>query len=251
MSSQIALAEHQTRALDRLGAQDTALQAKVTRWRSLDPTREHAHTLREVAAHLLPQIPDAATTEAFATALIDISNSMYLHFAATLFWDFDMFAAAMVRQNRTPEAMHIYAQTVCEMMAAFGRRTNIAFMYTHDFIYGFDWSRWVLREPDKRKHIHPYDLVFVHRMIRRAQELEALIAQDDEKYPKIAGGAARNPFSFNREPEYELPLFCRLAREQLLPVEAWHYDGVTRWEKPYTHIRAEVAADMGIPSKTR
>lgn len=246
----MALAEFQLQALDHLTAQDADLQAKVNLWRSLDPTRERAHSLREVAEHLLPQLPDDATTRAFATALIDISNSMYQHFAATLFWDFDMFAAAIVRQNRTPQAMHTYAQTVVNMMGAFGRRTNIAFMYTHDFIYGFDWSRWVLRDPDTRKNISPYDLVFVQRMIRRAQELESLIAKDDDKYHKIEGGAARNPFGFNREPEYEIPLFNRLAREQLLPVEAWNYNGITRWEKHYTNIRAEVAADLGIPSLT-
>jgi hypothetical protein len=246
----MALAENQIQALDRLEVQDSDLQAKVNKWRSLDPEREYAHSLREVAEHLLPQLPDAPTTEAFATALVDISNSMYQHFAATLFWDFDMFAAAIVRQNRTPEAMATYALTVEEMMAAFGRRTNIAFMYTHDFIYGFDWSRWVLREPEARKTVHPYDLNFVQRMIRRSQELESLIAQDDKKYHKIEGGGPRNPFGFNREPEYEIPLFQRLAQDQLLPVEAWNYDGITRWEKPYTDIRAQVAADLGIPERT-
>lgn len=245
----MTLKSYQRHALDALTEQDALLQSKARMWRSLDPTRERAHTLCQVAEPLLPQLLDAPTAAAFVTALVDISNSMIRHFAATLFWDFDMFAAAILRQNRTPEAMNSYAQAVVQMNAAFGRRTNIAFMYTHDFMYGFDWSRWVLRDPEARKHIQPYDLVFVQRMIQRAHEIQGLIDHNDAKYHKIEGDAPRNPFGFNREPEYEIPLFSRLAREQLLPIEAWRIDGATRWEKPYTDIRAEVAAQMGIPEQ--
>ena len=74
-------------------------------------------------------------------------------------------------------------ELLVDVQARYGARSAIRFRYVHDFIYGYDWARWVAREPETRTAIGPYDPVFLKRMRDRADELLELIADERRELP--------------------------------------------------------------------
>jgi hypothetical protein len=138
-----------------------------------------------------------------------------------------------------------------DVQALYGVHSAIRFRYVHDFIYGYDWARWVAREPQARAAIGPYDPIFVQRMRDRSAELLALIHANDDTYPPLAPNAARNPFGFSREPAAESALLFKLASADLIPVEAWRADSVPNWNRPYGELRERQARELGLMATSR
>ena len=99
-------------------------------------------------------------------------------------------------------------ELLVDVQARYGARSAIRFRYVHDFIYGYDWARWVAREPETRTAIGPYDPVFLQRMRHRADELLELIQTNDKNYPQLEQNISRNPFGFSREPGAPKARFC-------------------------------------------
>ena len=135
---------------------------------------------------------------------------------------------------------------IARLQRLYGQDTAIRFRYVHDFIYGYDWAKWVGRDPDLRAGIGPYDAVFLDHLERRAHELLGLIAVDDPVYPGLPDEQARNPFPFSREPEAELRLHRTLAARGLLPLAAWDPAARPVWSRPFAALRAELAAMLGL-----
>ena len=77
-------------------------------------------------------------------------------------------------------------------------------------------------------------------------ELVELIERDDEKYPTLQGGAARNPFSFRRDPESEAAILSELGRRDQLPVCAWDIHASPRFDRPFQALREACAVDLGL-----
>ena len=125
----------------------------------------------------------------------------------------------------------------------------LAFRYLHDFTYGYDWAKWVMRKPEVRLGIRPFDPVFVAYLRRRGEELVALVERDDKKYPKLPDGRSRNPFGFSREPAHEAVLFSDLAARGLLPVRGWDMDAEPVAERPFADLRFDRARQLGIPMR--
>jgi hypothetical protein len=136
-------------------------------------------------------------------------------------------------------------EQVIRLHRLFGQGTPIRFRYVHDFLYGFDWARWVARDPQKRSSVGPYDDVFLDYLEGRGHELLALIERDDAKYPTLRDAAPRNPFPFSREPEAEAEIHRSLARLGLIPVPAWSSEGKSTWDRPYVALREEEARRLG------
>lgn len=227
-----------TRAL--LEGLDESLAASG-RTRSLAPGRARATPLITLFDRLAPK----AHPVAFGRALHRLAAAQLEAFPDNLFWDLDALAAALARRA-DPGAMAATSATVAALQDLFGQATPIHFRYVHDFLYGFDWARWVAREPEARQHVGPFDDDFLSYTWRRGHELLLLIANDDEKYPKLPDGRPRNPFVFSREPEDEARLLEDLAARDAIPVRAWETDPPLVWDRPYRAIREERAQALAV-----
>lgn len=229
--------------------------------RSLDPSRERATSLEELHARALASVEPGlcdALADALAEGLCELALAQLDAFPGNLFWDLDLICAALVAEARTlapAQARACVIDRFARMSALqhlYGRRTPINFSYVHDFVYGFDWAKWVAREPS----LHaappgPFSLTFLEYMDRRGHELLELIAVDDGKYPSLDGDEPRNPFPFSREPEAEVRLHRELARRDLIPVPTWIADASardwsTRWTVAFADRRVEVASELDL-----
>ena len=235
-------------ALERLEAADSSL-ARVERL-TLDPSRARARTLAEIGERLLAAPLPAGLAAVLADGLSATAAAIGAHFPENLLWDLEHLAASVLREalgSETPSrALAASFDEIIELYALFGRSTAIRFRYTHDFVYGFDWAKWVRRDPSARAGVGPFDLRFLRAMRARGGELLALIADNDATYPPLPDERARNPFAFSREPADELTLYRDLAARGLLPVHAWSFDDPPFWDRPFAEERAARAAALGL-----
>ena len=208
--------------------------------RTLAPGRARATPVSE----LTTAAPSSLRT-ALGEALCVVVHAQLEAFPQNLFWDLDALASSILAQALTtpePEThLRQSAAIIARLQALFGCHSPVRFRYAHDFVYGFDWAKWVSRDPS-RADVGPYDRAFLEFTERRGHELLALIAEDDEKYPKLADGSTRNPFGFSREPQDEARLFTSLASQDLLPVRAWEAHPSPRWDRPFHALREQVAS---------
>ncbi|MFO7563808.1 MAG: ferrochelatase [Enhygromyxa sp.] len=252
------------RSLDeraRLQSVQAQLKAEAGPLRSLDPARARASTLLEVHTAALALVdPSLAEviTEALAEGLAELALAQLDAFPGNLFWDLDLIAAAIVAEAAAlaPEPARACVADRFARMAAlqhlYGRRTPINFSYVHDFVYGFDWAKWLAREPSLHADPPgPFSLAFLEYMHRRGHELLGLIAADDDKYPSLDGDEPRNPFPFPRDREPEIRLHRELARRDLIPVPTWERDvscrdWSSRWRIGFARQRIAVATELGL-----
>ncbi len=215
---------------------------------TLDPERARATPLGELVERLargLDRGPLASAAAAVGAAQLE-------NFPDNLFWDFDCFLASIHRAALDADDYAGYlaatAQTTVGLMELYGQRSEIRFRYVHDFIYGFDWARWVRRDPQERSHVTPFGLGFLQQSESRGRDLLRLIAKDDAWYPRIDQGVSRNPFPFPREPSDELSLYRELAASGNIPIRAWEIGESHDWEPDYDALRRDCAEKLGLVS---
>ncbi len=240
-------------ALERLAAVDERLGQP---WRSLSPEGGRARALagigRAVLVAVAHQEPAPGAYEAFADGLGAIALAQRDAFPDNLLGDLDALAACLWRDAAAaPEGAASFLQRQCACVVAlqhlFGRTTVIRFRYAHDFLYGFDWAKWVTRAPAERGSIGPFDPAFLQSMRVRGDELLTLLARGgDVRYRPLQRDQPRNPFSFSREPADELALHRALAADHAIPVAAWSIDGNERWTRPFSQLRRERAQALGL-----
>lgn len=246
---------------ERLRATTRMLEAEVGPLATLDPTRELATSLIDVHERALARLdPNRATLLArpLSNGLCELALAQLDAFPGNLFWDLDLIAATIVAQAcplpQLAAIQHVAQQfgRMAELQRLYGRSTAINFAYVHDFVYGYDWAKWVAREPSVQADVpEPFAPRFLAYMRVRAHELIELIAVDDAKYPSLDDDQARNPFPFSREPADEIRLHRELARRDLIPVPTWDADALsldwaTRWQVPFQARRIEVAGELGL-----
>jgi hypothetical protein len=216
------------------------------------PGRSTARSLVDIAEELGAEaVLEPAALSAFATALEGIALAQVASFPGNLFWDLDFPAARLLDLARGEPELAVSrlehtAARFAALQRGFGAASKIRFRYAHDFIYGFDWARWVQREPAARSAVGPFEPPFLAYLLDRGEEIVRLVEQDDAKYPKLSPGEARNPFGFTREPADEERLHRDLAERGLVPVEAWRRDAVPRWDLPFAALREERARALGL-----
>ena len=222
--------------------------AQVVR-HTLAPGRTRAHALVEIAQALEIDAGHPAA-EAWARGLAEVALAMHQAFPENLLWDLDYLGASLWGEADGPDGPAKVTESfaaIARMQARFGRITTIAFRYVHDFTYGFDWAKWVAKDPASRASVGPFAPPFVAAMHARAIELEDVIAEgSDDKYPPLPDGRARNPFGFSREPDDELRVFRTLARDGQIPVETWRIDAHPQWDRPYADLRRRTANALGL-----
>lgn len=218
--------------------------------RSLAPGREQSRGLLELCTALADPRDPPTLLLALAEGLAAIATAQQASFPDNLCCDFDALTAHLLRSARAaldPRALlAARCGQISRLQRLYGRDTAIRFRYVHDFVYGFDWAKWVARDPDLRAGVGPFDPPFLDHLERRAHALLDLIADDDAVYHALPDEHPRNPFPFSREPAHELALHRDLAARSLVPVAAWDPDATPVWRRPFAALRAERAAALGL-----
>ena len=213
---------------------------------TLDPNRDRATPLSEVVESL----GTAEQRAVLAGAADAIARAQIDSFPDNLFWDFDYLLSSIhenaLRDGDYEGAVGLAKELAVELMMLHGRRSTIRFRYVHDFIYGFDWARWVRRAPPDRADVQPFASEFMRQSLRRGRALLEMIEADDERYPRLRDGQVRNPFRFSREPEGELRLYRDLAEQGSLPLRAWSQDATPSWDRDFDVLREQRAEALGL-----
>lgn len=215
---------------------------------SVAADRQFARAAGELV-ELLVDARDAAWEGALHAGLVALERAQAEAFPENIFGDLDFVAASVLAQARAANSVALVQELLermCGLQVLYGESTPIRFRYVHDFTYGYDWAKWVRREPTRDGSVGPFDLEFLIYMEARGHELLELIAADDRKYPSLKGPEHRNPFVFSREPAAETRLFPELAQRGLLPVETWRLDARPRCDRPFADLRVAVAAELGL-----
>lgn len=244
--------------LSKLEAVDEMLDVHLrTGRKSLDPHRDHATRLCTLARRLCEQHANTALDkpEVFAEVgwlLLETSEAIALHFPENIFWDLDYPVFFLVRRALDSELgpteyLGEARQRITRLMSLYGVHGSIRFRYAHDFLYGFDWARWVERDPSNEGEL-PFDSAFLEYSRARGHQLLALIEADDAKYPPIDTNARRNPFGFSREILAESALHKALAADGQIPVEAWNPECTPRAGRVFSQTREEYAKRLGLES---
>lgn len=213
---------------------------------TLDPRRASATPLAE----LVPKLADGFQSAHLAAAASAVAEAQIDNFPDNLFWDFDFCLASIHRHacdaSDYARCLRDVASLTIRLMKMHGQQSAIRFRYVHDFMYGFDWARWVRRNPADRNGVGPFEIEFLKQAESRGHDLLSLIEADDEWYPQLEKGASRNPFPFSREPREELRLYRALADHGYVPVEAWRVDAEPEAERDFDVLRQETARALGL-----
>jgi hypothetical protein len=236
---------HRARAVGWLERVDRGFETRFGALASLGPRRPRASRLADLADRLLPPDVGRPKARAFARGMARVMLAFGKHFPTNLFWDTDLIAARLAAEP-DPAATHELSARLVELCAQFGRSSPIRFRYLHDFLFGYDWCRWVAQAPDERRDVGPFDPPFLSYLLRRGAELRALIDRGDATYGRLEPGRFRNPFPFARDPGDEARLYRALAERDLIPVRAWQPDSRPSWGLPYADLRRKVAYELGI-----
>lgn len=200
-----------------------SLEKKIqsfTYFYSLNPKKIRPTLPTEFASNYLHLLKTEELKNTFIQSIENLYLSQIDNFPLNIFWDFDSLIHQIFLCEST-QKMKVYVRRLCQLNEIFGNKGKINFSYSHDFIYGFDWIRWVKKDYEKRKFIAPFDPVFLSYLEKRARELKDLIDKNDKKYGRLPANEARNPFTFMRTPEEEIRLHLGLAEDQKIPVPAW------------------------------
>jgi len=229
---------------------DALIARSGASWASLKPRKKRALSLQELGEVVLrgvdPELLHEQQASAWAMALSHLARAIVRNFPENIFADLDRVAVAL-RDVVIAEGHVALEQTIdplVEIHRLYGKTSRIRFQYVHDFLYGFDWARWVASCPAERATIGPFDRRFLQRSVERAEELEVLIENNDPTYPALAEGAFRNPYAFARDPKAEALLFRDLAKHDLLPVCPIRQTAI--WDKPFLQERLVRAEKLGL-----
>ncbi|MGB5810248.1 MAG: hypothetical protein WBG86_06940 [Polyangiales bacterium] len=213
---------------------------------SLEPNRSRATRLPGLVDSLAPP----TLRKELRTAAATVGLAQLQNFPDNLFWDFDAYLAAVHRDAAASDDyatyLHAASATTETLMRLYGQHSEIRFRYVHDFAYGFDWARWVRREPDTRSRTGPFAMEFLTQSEDRGRRILELIEADDAWYPQLRSAGSRNPFSFSREPDDELMLYRDLAARGHIPVHAWCVESRPRWDRDFDAIRNTRATALGL-----
>jgi hypothetical protein len=220
---------------------------------TLDPGRTRAPSPEVLAARVVEAGGggteagrlEAGRLEAFAEGLAEVVSALAAAFPENVFWDLDHLACCLWHAGG-PAQVRALGRRLARLCTGFGLHSPLRFRYAHDLLYGYDWARWVAREPETREAVGPFDAPFLDYLEERREALVQLIARDDAKYGRLRGPGFRNPFTFKREPHEEAQLHRALARADLIPVKAWRLDGERRWCLPFSELRAQTAQRLGL-----
>ena len=218
---------------------------------SLNPQKRLITSFAELGNFITEENTDIQFLTTLQETLESIVCTQLQNFPGNIFWDFDYLVSSMLRQALVADEgaipfLKVFGKKMVLLIEMFGNKTQMRFRYVHDFMYGFDWARWVQKEPQNRAHIEPFSLVFLDYLLVKGKELLQRINHGQITSYKLCDTGYRNPFTFSREPEDEYRLLTYLAKEQLIPVAVWNWNASPVWNKPFQEIRQQLALKLNI-----
>ncbi|RCJ38839.1 hypothetical protein A6769_07300 [Nostoc punctiforme NIES-2108] len=218
---------------------------------SLNPQKILMTSFAELGNLIAEQNTDIQIITTIQQTLESIVRTQLENFPENIFWDFDFLVSSMLRQALTADEgainfLKTFSKKMISLTEMFGNKTEMRFRYVHDFMYGFDWARWVQKEPQNRAHVEPFSLVFFDYLLAKGKELLQRINHGQVISYKLCETGYRNPFTFSREPEDEYRLLTCLAEEQLIPVAAWNWNANPIWNRPFQDMRQQLALKLDI-----
>lgn len=218
---------------------------------TLNPQKKNMTSFVDLGNLIMEETKDSQIITSIIKTLEIIVYAQLKNFPENIFWDFDFMVNGMLRQALADEDSAIaylekFGHKMLSLTELFGNQGEIRFRYVHDFIYGFDWVRWVQKDPENHGNVEPFSLVVLDYLLDKSDELAQRIHQSRCHYYKLSATGYRNPFGFSREPEDEYLLFTHLAQQRLIPVPAWSWDAVPIWNQPFEDLRQEVALKLNI-----
>ncbi|MEH1970424.1 hypothetical protein [Nostoc sp.] len=218
---------------------------------SLNPQKTLITSFAELGNLSAGQNTDIQIIITLQETLESIVFTQLQNFPENIFWDFDFLVSSMIKQALIAEEgavpfLKSFGKKMVYLTEMFGNKTEMRFRYVHDFMYGFEWARWVQKEPQKRAHIEPFSLLFLDYLLIKGKELLQRINHGQITSYKLCDTGYRNPFTFSREPEDEYRLLTYLAEEQLIPVAVWDWNASPVWNKPFQEMRQQLALKLNI-----
>ncbi|WP_414588269.1 hypothetical protein [Scytonema sp. PCC 10023] len=240
---------HPFQLLDEIIAQHTASPL------SLNPQKTFATSFVELGNSIAEKTCDIPLINSLSDTLERMLDAMLHNFPENIFWDFDFIVSSMLRQALVAQTSAVsflesFGDKIVSLMELFGSQSEIRFRYVHDFIFGFDWAKWVQEEPQTRAVIEPFSLTFLDCLISKGTKIIQLIRVGDARYHQLREQCYRNPFCFSREPEDEQRLLTYLAAQQLIPVAAWNWNAQPVWDKPFHQLREQLSLKLNIPKNS-
>ncbi len=218
--------------------------------RTLDPSREESRSFLDLATSLDIASRGEPLIGAVGEMAAAVVRAVEEHFPENIFSDYALLVASSLSAAEASvdplETLRETGDLLVQLQALFGCHSTVRFRYVHDLIYGYDWAKWVRRDPQTRADVGPFDLRFLRYMHQRGVQLLGLIAEDDSTYPQLRGSAPRNPFGFDRNPPAEVLLHERLVQRGELPVRAYLLADSPVWDRPYQELRTESARALGL-----
>lgn len=223
---------------------------------SLNPQKKITTSFAELGNLIVETTTDLLLIAKVRDTLEHILHAQLQNFPQNIFWDFDFVVSSMLRQalaagDRAIDFLESFGNKMVSLSELFGIKTEIRFRYVHDFIYGFEWARWVQKQPETRAHLEPFSLVFLDYLLVKGKEILQRISHGQNITYKLCDTGFRNPFTFSREPEDERLLLSCLAGEELIPVATWNWDAQPVWNKPYQDMRQQLALKLDIKPQSR
>jgi hypothetical protein len=239
---------HSFSILDEIIAQQSINQL------SLNPQKTLATSFVELGSLVIAKTNEIHLITFLQKSLEQIISAYLDKIPENIFWDFDFLVSSMLRQaliaNDAMEFLKCFCNKIVSLLELCGIKTKIRFRYVHDFIYGFEWARWVQKEPETRANEEPFSLNFLDYLLAKGEEILQLISQDKANHYKPCNKGYRNPYCFSREPEDEHRMLSYLAVDQLIPVTAWNWNAQPVWNKPFHELREELSLKLNIPNKS-
>ncbi|MEH2160514.1 MAG: hypothetical protein V7K38_05600 [Nostoc sp.] len=142
----------------------------------LNPQKTLSTSFAELENLITEQNTDIQLLINLQETLESIVRTQLQNFPENIFWDFDFLVSSMIRQALAADEgaipfLKVFGEKMVTLIEMFGTKTEIRFRYVHDFIYGFEWARWVQKEPQNRAHIEPFSLVFLDYLLAKGKEL--------------------------------------------------------------------------------
>ncbi|MBV6621486.1 MAG: hypothetical protein KI793_00795 [Rivularia sp. (in: Bacteria)] len=232
---------------------DDILARQVVKPFSLNPNKLFITSFAELEGMVVRQVSDSYLITIIYDTLHKVLDALLHNFPENIFWDFDFIVHSLVKlalsAQHKVEILKDFGSKIVLLMAMFGKESEIRFRYVHDFMYGFDWARWVKKKPKQRANSDPFCIHFLDDLLCKGEEILHSIKKNDAKYPQISGTRYRNPFCFSREPQDEYRLLNYLAACEYIPVAAWEWNTVGVWDKPFYQLREDASQKLNIAKK--
>lgn len=222
---------------------------------SLNPCRNLTTSFVELGDLIAEKTTNSQLITNLRETLEFIIYAQLENFPENIFWDFDFMVSSMLKQALLEDDDAVlfldeFRKKMVSLTELFGIKNEIRFRYVHDFIYGFDWARWVQKDPKNRANIQPFDLVYLDYLLIKGQEIIYNIGLNKVTTAyKLSETGYRNPFCFSREPEDEYRLLTYLAQKELIPIAVWNWNTQPIWNKPFQRMREELSLKLNIRQK--